>query len=322
MRRFLLVIPLILTQANVSQAHHAFAADYEAGNEGSIEGTITEVMYKNPHARYYLEVKNDGGGLETWDLQTMNLMMLSRVGWKKDTLKVGDKIKVDGILGRNNTKRMSINIVTRDDGLVITPLRGITSTQVELNASEETSAAGDIESVARAITPGKYELDQNHAYINFSYSHMGLSHPQMQFGDFDAELLLNGRDMSSSEVNITINASSIDTSIAELDEALRGEDFFDAKNHPNIVFKSTAYLEESATTGKLTGDLSLLGISVPVTLDVTINSAAMNRMTRKEMIGFSATGVVNRSAFGLTAFDQYVGDELSLNIQVEFAKVN
>jgi len=321
MRRFLLVTPLFLFQANVSLAHHAFAADYEAGNEGTIEGTIIEVMYKNPHARYYLEIANNGS-VETWDLQTMNLMMLSRVGWKKDTLKVGDRIKVDGILGRNNTKRMSINIVTRDDGLVITPLRGITSTQVELNASEEISEAGGIESVAKAITPGKYELDQNHAYISFSYSHMGMSHPQIQFSDFDAELMLDGREMSNSEVSITIDASSIDTSIAAFDDALRGEEYFDVENHPEIVFRSSTYVEESPTAGTLTGDLSVLGKTVPVTLDVTINSAAMNRMTRREMIGFSATGIVHRSDFGLTAFDQYVGDELSLNIQVEFAKAN
>jgi len=321
MRRFLLVTPFFLFQTDVSLAHHAFAADYEAGNEGSIEGTITEVMYKNPHARYYLEVANNGN-VETWDLQTMNLMMLSRVGWKKDTLKVGDRIKVDGILGRNNTKRMSINIVTRDDGLVITPLRGITSTPVELNAGEEVSATGGIESVAKAITPGKYALDENHAYLSFSYSHMGMSHPQIQFSDFDAELLLDGREMSNSEVSITIDASSIDTSIAAFDDALRGADYFDVENYPEIVFRSSAYVEESPTAGTLTGDLIVLGKTVPVTLNVTINSAAMNRMTRKEMIGFSATGVVRRSDFGLTAFDQYVGDELSLNIQVEFARVN
>ena len=72
----------------------------------------------------------------------------------------------------------------------------------------------------------------------------------------------------------------------------------------------------------MSGDLSVIGITVPVTLDVTINSAAMNRMTRKEMIGFSATGVVHRSDFGLTAFDQYVSDDLSLVIQVEFVKTN
>ena len=65
-----------------------------------------------------------------------------------------------------------------------------------------------------------------------------------------------------------------------------------------------------------------MGITKPVTLDVLINSAAMNRMVRKEMIGFTATGVINRSDFGLTAYDQFVGDELNLDIQVEFARAN
>ena len=322
MHRCLVVFPLIFFQANVSLAHHAFAADYEAGNEGTVEGTITEVMYKNPHARYYIEVTKGDGSTETWDLQTMNLMMLSRVGWKKDTLKVGDKIRVDGILGRNDTRRMSINTVTRDDGLVITPLRGISRTNVELNAGAAGAQDGAIESAATAITPGRYKLDENHGYISFSYSHMGLSNPQLQFVNFDAELILDGRDMSNSVVNITIDANSIDSSIIALDNELRGEEFFDVENFPDIVFKSTAYEEDSPTTGKLSGDLSVIGITIPVTLDVTINSAAMNRMTRKEMIGFSATGVVHRSDFGLTAFDQYISDDLSLVIQVEFAKAN
>jgi len=322
MRKSMLVFSLLILQNNVSMAHHAFAADYEAGNEGTIEGTIIEVMYKNPHARYYIEVADDDGKKETWDLQTMNLMMLSRVGWKKDTLQVGDRISVDGILGRNNTKRMSINTVTRDDGLVITPLRGITRTNVELNTSGSATQDAEIQSVAMAITPGRYELDENHGYISFSYSHMGLSNPQLQFVDFDAELILDGRDMSNSAVNLIIDANSIDSSIAALDNELRGEKFFDVDHHPDIVFKSTAYEELSTTTGKLTGNLSIVGITVPVTLAVTINSAAMNRMTRKEMIGFSATGVVQRSDFGLTGFDQYVSDDLSLVVQVEFAKAN
>jgi len=320
--RFISFHPVSFWHGSESLAHHAFAADYEAGKEGTIAGTITEVMYKNPHARYYVEVIGEDGTAETWDLQTMNLMMLSRVGWKKDTLQVGDKITVDGILGRNGTKRMSINTVTREDGLIITPLRGITRTNVELNVGADTTADSGIKSVATAITPGRYELDEAHAYISFSYSHMGLSYPQLQFAEFDAELILNGRDMSSSSVNITIDAGSIDSSIDALDDELRGEDFFDVANHPHITFSSTAYQENSPTTGQLTGDLSVLGTTVPVTLDVTINSAAMNRMNRKEMIGFSATGIVHRSDFGLTAYDQFVGDDLTLLIQVEFAKVD
>jgi polyisoprenoid-binding protein YceI len=305
-------------------AHHAFAADYEAGNEGTVTGTITEVMYKNPHARYYIEVTNDDGSTETWDLQTMNLMMLGRVGWKKDTLEVGDKIVVDGILGRNGSKRMSITTVTRDDGLVMSPLRGLSRTNVEINSASSTTetSAREFESIATAITAGRYELDETHAYISFSYSHMGLSYPQLQFADFDAELILDGNNMSNSEVSISIDAASIDSSVEELNTELRGENFFDTANHPKILFESTSYEETSASTGKLIGNLSVLATTMPVTLDVTINSAEMNRMNRKEMIGFTATGIVHRSDYGLTAFDQFIGDDLTLAIQVEFAKVN
>ncbi len=134
MRQYFLLALLPLAGIDSASAHHAFAADYEAGNEGVVEGVITEVIYKNPHARYYLEVTTDDGNEELWDLQTMNLMMLGRVGWKKDTLQVGDRVKVEGILGRGNTKRMSINVVTVDDGRVISPQRGITESTADLAA--------------------------------------------------------------------------------------------------------------------------------------------------------------------------------------------
>jgi polyisoprenoid-binding protein YceI len=325
MRRLLLFLALPLILAENASAHHAFAADYEAGNEGVVEGVITEVIYKNPHARYYLEVTNDDGSSELWDLQTMNLMMLGRVGWTKETLKVGDNVKVEGILGRNNTKRMSINVVTVDDGRVISPQRGISESTAQLNArnGEAVDAAPkEFDSVASNITPGVYELEDTHAYLSFSYSHMGLSYPQLQFTDFDAELRLDGNDMSKSEVSITIDAASIDTSVAALDDELRGEKFFDVANNPQITFLSTGYEETSDSSGRLTGDLTVLGISKPVTLDVTINSASMNPMNRREMIGFSASGTVNRSEFGLDANVPMVGDELSLVVQVEFKKVN
>ncbi len=126
--------------------------------------------------------------------------------------------------------------------------------------------------------------------------------------------------MTNSAVNISIDATSIDSSVPALDEDLKGNQFFDVSNHPEITFKSTAYEETSQDTGRLTGDLSVRGITKPVTLDVKINSAAMNRMTRKQMIGVSATGTINRSDFGLDALPAIVGDEISLDIQVEFEK--
>ena len=319
-----LVALLAFSYAGNAAAHHAFAADYEAGNEGVIEGVITEVIYKNPHARYYLEVQSEGGGTETWDLQTMNLMMLGRVGWKKDTLKVGDKVRVEGILGRNNTRRMSINVVTHEDGRVISPQRGIRETNADLNARNEAEAPAieqEFRSLAANISSGAYELEENHAYLGFSYSHLGLSKPQLQFADFDADLNLNGIDMASSSVSITVDAASVVTAVPELDEVLKGADFFDVVNHPRIDFTSTAYRETAEDSGVLTGELSVAGVTKPVTLDVRINQAAMNPLNRREMIGFTASGTVSRSEFGMSSFEQMVADELELNIQVEFQKV-
>jgi len=319
----ILITAVLLAHAGTASAHHAFAADYEAGNEGVVEGTITEVIYKNPHARYYIEVDGGDGPTETWDLQTMNLMMLGRVGWKKDTLQVGDKIKVEGILGRNNTKRMSINVVTHEDGRVISPQRGISETTAQLNSrsdADESQAQREFESLAAKISPGGYELDENHAYLGFSYSHLGLSNPQLQFADFQAQLDLNGNDMANSKVSVIIDAASVVTAVPELDKILRGEEFFDVSNHPQITFASTGYEEISENSGILKGDLTVAGVSKPVELDVTINSASMNQRNRREMIGITANGTVSRSDFGLTSFAEMVADELKLNVQLEFQK--
>jgi polyisoprenoid-binding protein YceI len=156
--------------------------------------------------------------------------------------------------------------------------------------------------------------------LSFSYSHLGLSNPQIHFADFVANLELSGNDMSQSQVSITIDAASLDSAIPELDDDLKGTDFFDVTNYPEITFQSTAYEETSESSGRLTGDLSVRGVTKPVTLDVTINSAAMNPLNRREMIGFSATGILSRSDYGLTAYAPLIGDELSLTVQVEFEK--
>ena len=324
MRRYLTLVFLPFIHINAASAHHAFAADYEAGNEGELEGVVTEVIYRNPHARYYLEVTSDEGEKELWDLQTMNVGMLGRVGWTRETIKVGDKLKVEGILGRNDTKRMSINIVTIEGGRVISPLTGVRVSQEEIRARSQPSTetpAGATDSITANISPGTYVPDDRHAYISFSYSHLGLSNPQLFFTDFDATVELNGGNVGGSSVSIVIDAASIDSALPELDDDLKSARFFDVENHPKITFHSTSYEQSSEDGGQLTGDLSVRGVTRPVTLDVKINSAAMNRMSRKEMLGISATGTIKRSDYGLDTMLPMVGDEVSLDIQVEFEKV-
>lgn len=304
-----------------AEAHHAFAADYEAGNEGTISGTITEVIFRNPHARYYLEATLEDGSTELWDLETLNLGMLGRMGWDRATIEVGDEVTVTGILGRNNRKRMSIVTVTLPGGRTISPFRSNTRTNVELNAGDSASDGG-IKSIAANVSPGVYELDDTHAYVTFAYSHMGLSHPVIHFTELDADLILNGRDMSASTVAVSVDADSVASGVAELDELLRSADYFNVAEHPAIEFKTTAYEELSPDTGRVLGELTVAGKTRPLQLDASINAATMNRMTRKEMIGFSASGTVLRSDFGLTAYDQFVGDELTISIEAEFVRAD
>jgi polyisoprenoid-binding protein YceI len=195
--------------------------------------------------------------------------------------------------------------------------------QADINARKQAAAesqSGGIASIAGSVSPGTYVRDDRHSYLSFSYSHLGLSNPQLFFNEFDATLELDGSNMSNSSVSITIDAASIDSSVPALDDDLKSSEFFDVANHPEISFQSTTYEVSSEDTGRLSGDLTIRGVTKPVTLDVKINSAAMNRMTRKEMIGVSATGTINRSDYGLNGLLPMVGDEVSLDIQVEFEK--
>jgi polyisoprenoid-binding protein YceI len=317
MLRFSLLMVLLLLRPFAVSAHHAFAADYDAKDIGTLEGEVIEVFYKNPHAHYYLEVTGDDGSKETWDVQTMNLISLNRLGWKKDTVTIGDKVVINGNFGRNNTKRLNILTLEKEDGTILKPMGGPSRT-VELQAG----ADGKQPSIAAAIAPGAYELDETHAYLSFSYSHMGLSFPKLRFTNFDANLNLDGHNMANSSIDITIDASSLDSTLPDFNEELTGDKFFNVATYPNVLFKSTSYEETSTTTGKLTGDLTVKDITKPVTLDVTINKASENIMSRDDAIGFTATGILSRTDFGLSMMTPTIGDEVSVQIQTEFIKIN
>lgn len=105
-------------------AHHSFAAEFDYDLIGTVEGEVIEVLYGNPHARYFIELTNNEGKREIWDIQTMSVSALTRFGWKKDTIKVGDRVIMKGNLGRGNTRKLWIREVIKADGTVITPAPG------------------------------------------------------------------------------------------------------------------------------------------------------------------------------------------------------
>ncbi len=113
-----------LLHASQGMAHHSFAAEFSYELTGSIEGEVIEVLFVNPHARFFIAVINDEGEEEIWDAQTSSSVGLTRFGWVEDTLQVGDHVVLEGNLGRDNTRKIWIRKVTLDNGRVITPTPG------------------------------------------------------------------------------------------------------------------------------------------------------------------------------------------------------
>ena len=113
----------------VSQAHHSFAAEFLADEWATIEGEVTQVWFKNPHVRYYVDVTDEDGNVIQWDARTNAASMLQRQGWNKNTLKIGDKVTMYGNLGRDGKKLLSIFTVTLPDGTELSTAPGSVVTQ-------------------------------------------------------------------------------------------------------------------------------------------------------------------------------------------------
>lgn len=165
---------------------------------------------------------------------------------------------------------------------------------------------------------GSYTTDPGHRYITFTYSHGGFSSPWLRWRDWEGTLDWNKDDPAASSVNVTIDAASIDTGVDEFDGHLRGERFFDVENHPEITFVSTSVKKTNDTTGTITGDLTIKGITKPATLDVVFNDGVFDQRNNRYKLGFSGTTTVKRSDYGVDLFAPTVSDEVEIIIETEF----
>ncbi len=170
------------------------------------------------------------------------------------------------------------------------------------------------------VPDGPYDVDDTHGYILFSYTHLGLSRPTVGFNDFDAVLTLDADDPTQSTIEVTIDAASVDSRVPVFNEHLNSPDWLDTATHPEITFTSTTIEPAGDDRYTVVGDLTVKGITKPVTLAATINAATMHPMRNVPVVGVSATGTVLRSDYGLEQYAPAVTDELELRIEVEMLK--
>jgi polyisoprenoid-binding protein YceI len=172
-------------------------------------------------------------------------------------------------------------------------------------------------SFGAAAAPVAYKLDPSHTVVLASWSHVGYSHPSANFGHADGTLVYDADDVTKSHVEVTLPLSGLDTFVPKLDEHLRSADFFDAAKYPDIAFKSTMVHDMGGGKLMIMGDLTVHGVTRPVTLDATLNKAGVHPMTKLPAVGFDATTTIKRSDFGVGAYVPMVGDEISIRITTE-----
>lgn len=169
----------------------------------------------------------------------------------------------------------------------------------------------------------KWSIDTAHSEIGFKVKHMMFTNVSGNFEKFDASIETEGDDFTTAKFDFSGEIASINTGNADRDNHLRSGDFFDAEQFPNLTFKSTSFEKESESDYKLTGDLTLHGITKPVKLNVEFGGLAKDPWGNTKT-GLSATGKINRKDWGLnwnSALETggvLVGEEVKLNVELQF----
>lgn len=184
----------------------------------------------------------------------------------------------------------------------------------------KTLSLGLAVAIASSVTlaaPVNYKIDPTHTATVFSWNHFGFSTPSANFTDIQGTIKVDNAKPANSSVEVTIPLSSVNTNVPALDKEFQEEAWFNAAKYPNITFKSTKVETKDKKHFKITGDLTVKGVTKPVVLDAVLNKQGEHPMAKVPAIGFNATTSFNRSAFGIGNYVPNVGDKITVNITTE-----
>lgn len=167
-----------------------------------------------------------------------------------------------------------------------------------------------------------WKNDAAHSQLAFTVTHLGVSEVSGTFNDFDVEVRSTKADFSDATFELTAKTASIDTRVEARDNHLKSADFFEAEKYPNLTFRSKSLKKVGKNQFKLGGDLTIHGVTKPVVLDLVYNGTTENPMSKKPTAGFTLSGSIKRSEFGLGAKfpAPMISDEVRIEASGEFAQ--
>jgi len=174
-------------------------------------------------------------------------------------------------------------------------------------------------SSALYAAPETYVIDPTHTYPRFEYSHFGYSKQSSRFDKTSGSITLD-RVAKTGTVDVVIDATSVSSGLALFNQHLQGEDFFDVARFPSITFKSDTLTFSGDNLTSVKGNLTIKGITKPVTLTVTSFHCMPHPMRKKDACGANATTQIKRSDFNMSKYVPNVSDEVTLSLPIEAVK--
>ena len=163
----------------------------------------------------------------------------------------------------------------------------------------------------------KYTFDKTHTQIIFFVNHLGFSFSEGEFLDFDGYFTFDRENPENSLIDVRIDTASIDMDDEKWDDHMKNADFFNVEKYPEMTFKSNKVEVTGENTANITGDLTILDVTKPVTLAVTHNKSGKSPFGDEYKAGFSATTNIKRSEWGMSYGLPNVGDDVEIRIEVE-----
>lgn len=171
-----------------------------------------------------------------------------------------------------------------------------------------------------ALREGQYALDRDHAALLFKVGHLGFAKYVGRFERFDVSLDFDADNPEAARVDAVIDMTSLDVANDPFANTLMGPNWFDAGQYPEAFFRSTGIEVTGENTGVMTGELTMHGVTNPVTMDVTFNGGGRDRLRSAYVIGLSAVSEIDRRDFGVDRFTGFVGNKVELEIEAELVR--
>ncbi|MNZ99504.1 hypothetical protein D3C78_1188340 [compost metagenome] len=189
----------------------------------------------------------------------------------------------------------------------------------KLSAALVLAGAASVSATSAMAAPETYSVDGTHTYPRFSYSHFGMSTQLSRFNKTTGTVVID-KAAKTAKVDITIDMTSVDTGFPTFNEHIQGADFLDTAQFPTATFKSSKVRFEGDKPVALDGDLTIKGVTKPVTLAVSNFVSMPHPMLKKDAIGADAQVVIKRSEFNAGKYAPHVGDDVTISVALEAIK--